>query len=177
MREAHGRNRMRYADAFRAIGNYLDASFFRDMTLVETPEGFLITGYTVTTTPRGFDAGSQALLVTDEDIDTLMEQAFARRGTEISFAATLPTVTVGDQPMRYEDVLRCIGELIQARAWGAVVVVQTGQGFQLKGRQNNTAHDTFFDAAALPATVAQLQGQRQSRKRWSWPWPSDAQLR
>ncbi|MDI3340607.1 MAG: hypothetical protein QJR03_08750 [Sphaerobacter sp.] len=76
-----GRHRERYEDAFRAIGHYLDEQHFTHIALIETPEGFLIKGYVpVASSGESFHTVSQTYLFTNEDIDVLLEQAYARRG-------------------------------------------------------------------------------------------------
>ena len=81
MLDHSGRNRERYEDAFRAIGNYLDTNRFSQIVVVETPEGFLIKGLTLS----GVDAGdrlqmsSETYLFANEDIDAIVEAAYDRR--------------------------------------------------------------------------------------------------
>jgi len=76
-----GQDRERYEDAFRAVGNFLDAEHFTDLTIAETPDGFVIKGY------RHDPSGSAATVTTpesyffaNEDIDDLLEHAYSRRG-------------------------------------------------------------------------------------------------
>src|SRR5580765_4576999 len=54
MLDASGRYRFRYEDVFRALGNYIDANLFKDVSIVETPEGFLIKGQVVQSTSSGY---------------------------------------------------------------------------------------------------------------------------
>ncbi len=74
-----GQRRVRYEDAFRALGNYLDAKKFTQVTIVETPEGFLIKGYVVGENTGGYHVIPTTYLFTNEDIDTLLEAAYGRR--------------------------------------------------------------------------------------------------
>jgi hypothetical protein len=74
-----GQRRVRYEDAFRALGNYLDANRFTQITVVETPEGFLIKGYVLGDGPSGHHVIPTTYLFTNEDIDTLLENAYGRR--------------------------------------------------------------------------------------------------
>lgn len=75
-----GRHRVRYEDAFRALGHYLDSEHFTQIAVIETPEGFLVKGH-----QRVDDRSSQLRLVpqtylfSNEDIDRLLEAAYARR--------------------------------------------------------------------------------------------------
>ena len=73
---------MRYEDAFRAVGNYLDANTFAQIVIVETPEGFLIKGQVASGERVGDRIYNypQTYLFTNEDIDTLIEAGYQRRG-------------------------------------------------------------------------------------------------
>jgi hypothetical protein len=79
MLDSSGRYRFRYEDVFRALGNYIDEHLFKDVTIVETPDGFLIKGQVVQETTNGFQSAPQTYLFTNEDIDAILEAAFARR--------------------------------------------------------------------------------------------------
>lgn len=75
-----GKGRVRYEDAFRAVGNYLDAERFTDITIVETPEGFVIKGYrreSAQAAPAG--AAAESYFFANADIDELLESAYGRR--------------------------------------------------------------------------------------------------
>jgi len=75
-----GRYRVRYEDALRALGHYLDQHRFTRILLVETPEGFLLKGYVVSDDREGtMHLSPETYLFTNEDIDILLEQAYARR--------------------------------------------------------------------------------------------------
>jgi hypothetical protein len=168
MRNVTGQYRIRYADVLRAIGFYLDTSHFHDLTLVETPDGFVITGHSVMLTERGPAAELQSYLFADADIELLIEQAFERRGSSPQSRALLPTVVVGNEHVRYEDVLRCIGTLIEERNWHAVAVIQTSAGFNVKGFHGEKSHDTSLGAAALRKMLDELPHRRRQRRRWPW---------
>ena len=75
-----GQRRVRYEDAFRALGNYLDDQRFTQISIVETPEGFLIKGYVVAEDMAGYHVIPTTYLFTNEDIDVLLENAYGRRG-------------------------------------------------------------------------------------------------
>jgi hypothetical protein len=79
MLDSSGRYRMRYEDVFRALGHYIDANRFRDVVIVEVPEGFLIKGQVAQETAAGFVAVPQTYLFTNEDIDVILEDASQRR--------------------------------------------------------------------------------------------------
>ncbi len=81
MLDSSGRYRMRYEDAFRALGHYIDTNRFKDVVVVEVPEGFLIKGQVVQDTGGGFATVPQTYLFTNEDIDLILEDAAKRRRT------------------------------------------------------------------------------------------------
>lgn len=81
MLDASGRYRFRYEDVFRALGNYIDANLFKDVTILETPEGFLIKGRVIQEIASGWTAQSQTYLFTNEDLDAILEEAYGRRRT------------------------------------------------------------------------------------------------
>jgi hypothetical protein len=80
MLDASGRYRFRYEDVFRALGNYIDANVFKDVTILETPEGFLIKGQLVQEVASGWASIPQTYLFTNEDLDAILEEAYRRRG-------------------------------------------------------------------------------------------------
>lgn len=82
MLDASGRYRFRYEDVFRALGNYIDANRFKDVSIVETAEGFLIKGQVVFEHSTGWASTPQTYLFTNEDLDTILEEAYNRRRTE-----------------------------------------------------------------------------------------------
>jgi len=81
MLDHSGTSRVRYEDAFRAFGNYLDANQFTQIVLVETPQGFLIKGQIATESGTGDAMLSypQTYLFSNEDIDNLLQLAYERR--------------------------------------------------------------------------------------------------
>lgn len=81
MLDASGRYRFRYEDVFRALGNYIDANLFKDVSILETPEGFLIKGQVVQELASGWASAPQTYLFTNEDLDAILEEAYGRRGT------------------------------------------------------------------------------------------------
>jgi hypothetical protein len=79
MLDASGRYRFRYEDVFRALGNYVDGNKFKDVTIVETAEGFLIKGQVVEETSDGWTSSPATYLFTNDDLDAILEQAYNRR--------------------------------------------------------------------------------------------------
>lgn len=82
MRDASGKYRLRYEDAFRALGNYIDANRFKDVSIVETSEGFLIKGQIVYEHSTGWASTPHDVLFTHDDLNAILEQAYHRRRTE-----------------------------------------------------------------------------------------------
>jgi hypothetical protein len=74
-----GQRRVRYEDAFRALGNYLDEQKFTQITVVETPEGFLVKGYAVSEDLGGYHVVPTTYLFSNADIDELLETSYVRR--------------------------------------------------------------------------------------------------
>jgi hypothetical protein len=74
-----GQRRVRYEDTFRALGHYLDANKFTQVSIVETPEGFLVKGYVMTDDYAGYYVIPTTYLFTNEDVDMLLETAYGRR--------------------------------------------------------------------------------------------------
>jgi len=77
--DATGRYRFRYEDVFRALGNYIDSNHFKDVTILETLEGFLIKGQVVQEHAHGSSSEAQTYLFTNEDLDAILEEAYGRR--------------------------------------------------------------------------------------------------
>ncbi len=76
-----GRLRVRYEDALRALGNYLDNHHFTQIALIETPEGFVVKGFAVVdqVDSDSFHSMPQTFLLSNEDIDILVEAGYQRR--------------------------------------------------------------------------------------------------
>ena len=157
MLDASGRYRIRYGDIFRAVGRFLDTTLFRDLTLVETQEGFIVKGGTIRAGETGTAFVPQSYLFTDDDLETLLDQAVERRGSGTSIEAALPSITIGEERVRYEDALRSIGLLVDKLGWQEVVLIQTSTGFHLKGVTRETPADRQLDATALQALLDEMR--------------------
>ncbi len=172
MLDASGRYRIRYGDIFRAVGHFLDTSMFRDLTLVETVDGFIVKGGSIQTSETGTNYVTQSFLFTDGDLDTLLDQAVERRGAQLSAESLLPSITIDGEKVRYEDALRSIGLLIDKIGWREVVLIQTSLGFHLKGLSKDAPVDRSIDAPALSGLLEELRKSRESapssrRRLWS----------
>jgi hypothetical protein len=157
MLDASGRYRMRYGDVFRAVGNYLDASGFRDVTLVETPDGFLVKGMLLQSAEHAMVLQPATYLFTNDDLDALLEQALERRGVPLSAEARMASVLVAGVHTRYEDALRPIGLFIDASHWREVVVMQTETQVHIKGIVEDRPVDRLLDATAMRQLDAEFR--------------------
>lgn len=81
MLDSSGSYRLRYEDMFRALGNYIDANHFKDVTILETEEGFLIKGQVIREHAAGLLSEPRTYLFTNDDLDAILEEAYRRRGT------------------------------------------------------------------------------------------------
>ena len=172
MLDASGLYRIRYGDIFRAVGHFLDASLFRDLTLVETNEGFIVKGGTIRTGETGTAFVPQSYLFTDADLDTLLDQAIERRGSEASAEALLPSISIDGERVRYEDVLRSIGLLVDRIGWHEVVLIQTSVGFHLKGLSKDAPVDRQLDAVTIQGLLEEMRKGREAPdapRRRLWP--------
>ena len=75
-----GKERVRYEDAFRAVGNYLDSENLGQLTIVETPDGFVIKGYRSRSGAEpGTEPDVESYFFVNADVDELLEHAYSRR--------------------------------------------------------------------------------------------------
>ena len=172
MLDASGLYRIRYGDIFRAVGHFLDTSLFRDLTLVETNDGFIVKGGTIRTGETGTGLIPQSFLFTDDDLDTLLDQAIERRGAETSAESLLPSISIDGEKVRYEDVLRSIGLLVDRLGWHEVVLIQTAVGFHLKGLSKDAPVDRQLNAVALQGLLEEMRKGRETLdapRRRLWP--------
>lgn len=105
MRIYEGSPRQDWEEVLRCVGAYLDDRGMRGVVFVETENGFIVQGTTVTgTIGSGESIGrSDRLTVTlnDDDIGVFMEDALARRGK-----------TPDPTPKHFESQLRVIGRYL-----------------------------------------------------------------
>jgi hypothetical protein len=68
-----------YQDVLRALGYFIDEHGYTDVRIIETEDGLVLQGRV--TERRGLgEANYDTFLITDEDIKTLVRDAFLRRG-------------------------------------------------------------------------------------------------
>jgi hypothetical protein len=84
----------------------------------------------------------------------------------------LPSITIDGERVRYEDVLRSIGLLVDRIGWHEVVLIQTSFGFHLKGLSKDAPVDRQLDAAAIQGLLEEMRKGRESPdgpRRRLWP--------
>ena len=105
MRIYEGSPRQDWEEVLRSVGAYLDDRGMRGVVFIETDNGFIIQGTSVTgSTGTGEAIGLAAretLTLHDDDVGKFMDEAIARRGQE-------PDTT----PSVYESQLRVIGRYL-----------------------------------------------------------------
>jgi hypothetical protein len=72
-----------YQDLLRTIGHYIDRSGFTNVRLIETDEGIILQGRVSTTGDIRGEKKTETYLLTVEDIQGLMREAYARRGKKL----------------------------------------------------------------------------------------------
>ena len=174
MLDASGRYRINYADVLRALGNYLDTQSFRDLTLVETPDGFLVKGRVMESSMRATGSKPQTYLFANDDLDALIEEAYQRRGS-----GAPPAKPGGADEVRYEDRLRAIGYKIDAEGWNDIVIIQVPGGTRLRAlaREQGAAGaalqviDLLLTEDEIERLLRDLRGGRRSKSGRKFPWP------
>ena len=110
MRIYEGSPRQDWEEILRSVGAYLDDRGMRGLVFVETDNGFIIQGTSVTGSVGSQHSEAvgkavrETLTLADEDVAKFMHDALARRGTA-------PEAT----PKHYESQLRVIGRYIDGQ--------------------------------------------------------------
>ena len=106
MRIYEGSPRQDWEEVLRSVGAYLDDRGMRGVVFIETDNGFIIQGTSVSSSPGTGESMGQAsretLTLHDDDVSKFMDEAVARRG---SGADPAP-------PRHYEAQLRVIGRYL-----------------------------------------------------------------
>jgi len=109
MRIYEGSPRQDWEEVLRAVGAYLDERAMRGIAFMETDNGFIVQGTTVTgTTGSGESLGRserETLMLGDEDVGGFIDAGEARRGH------AAPETS----PKRYEAELRVIGRYLDGQ--------------------------------------------------------------
>jgi hypothetical protein len=110
MRIYEGSPRQDWEEILRSVGAYLDDRGMRGLVFVETDNGFIIQGTSVTGSVGSQHSEAvgkavrETLTLADEDVAKFMDDALARRGSA-------PEAT----PKHYESQLRVIGRYIDGQ--------------------------------------------------------------
>ncbi len=80
MMDYSGTTRVDYEDILRAVGYFIDQNNLKEVCIIELSEGMLVRGIRYTTSrTAGYQAISESFLFTNEDIASLLEDAYKRR--------------------------------------------------------------------------------------------------
>lgn len=160
MRIYDGSPRQDFGEVFRAIGAHLDAIGMREILVLETDDGFLIQGMSIhKSSGQWADSTAQlakeTILIGDEEIARLMDEAIARRGTP-------PDAT----PRRYEAALRVIGQFLDKRKPRGIFLFEQDGAYVLRilqvgqtGNQHELIEFTRDDIDELIQTSVTLRRQ------------------
>jgi hypothetical protein len=77
-----GLSKTDYQDVFRAIGHYIDQQQFSNVRLLETEEGLILQGTSVGRDRKG-ELRTETYLLTAEDLEGLLREAYSRRGKRL----------------------------------------------------------------------------------------------
>jgi len=114
MRIYEGSPRQDFEEVLRSIGAFLDQRGMKDVLLVEAPDGFIVQGLVIEGGEQGTWSESvgrqvkETLTFLDEDIARFMDEAVARRGSEVS------EPTDWSAAGYYEKSFRVLGRWIDA---------------------------------------------------------------
>lgn len=106
MRIYEGSPRQDWEEVLRSVGAYIDDRGMRGVVFIETDNGFIIQGTSVTGNTAGSGdslglATRETLTLHDDDVSKFMDEAIARRGSDPDQA-----------PKHYESQLRVIGRYL-----------------------------------------------------------------
>ena len=106
MRIYEGSPRQDWEEVLRSVGAYLDDRGMRGVIFLETDNGFIIQGTSVTGNTGGAGesmgtAARETLTLHDDDVSKFMDEAVARRGNDDD-----------PSPKHYESQLRVIGRYL-----------------------------------------------------------------
>lgn len=149
----------------RAVGNYLDFTSYRDITLVEMPDGFVVKGMSLQTIDRSPHVAASTYLFSNDDLEALLDQALQRRNLPLRHGAELHSFDIDGERLRYEDALRAIGSFIDTSRWRQVVIMQTARHFNIKGIIKETPVHRLIDVNAMRELLeARDPGKRPKRR-------------
>ncbi len=145
-----------YRDLLRTLGRALDARGVRDLRLIERPEGFLVQARSATDPSAGFWTEH----VGDGDLLRLMREGHRLRGSG-------PLASLGGwRGLRYQDLLRAIGRLLDEEGCREVRLVEEVDGMIMQMHPRGMFLRDFqsrrLGPRALRALVREAAGRRGS---------------
>jgi len=162
MRIYEGGARRDFEEVFRAIGADLDARGMREILLVEVEDGFLVQGLSPIGESSNWSEsvgqiGKHSVMYRDEEVATLMDGAFGRRGQRHP-----PSI----RP--YETSLRVIGRYLDETRPRDVFLFEQGGAYVIRTLFIDQAHVehrlvefTSEDITALIGRAPGLRGKPQ----------------
>lgn len=159
-----GRYRIEYEDTLRAIGHYLDVNLYHNVTIVELPEGLLAKGIAVRAAHRGTRLYSRSYLFKNDEIESILEDAYTRRGR-----AETGQPAARHAPISNQDLLRVVGRVIDEEKWHDVVINQVPGGARVKAlvrpqtteTEDDQVIDVFIEESQIRRWIEELRVGRQ----------------
>jgi hypothetical protein len=109
-------------DGLRAAGHYLDTNDRRLTSLLVVADGIVLT-----LMPRDLRGVDEALLLTQDDLRALWDQAYSARAATRAAGSELQTHTPDPIfPTGYEDFLRALGDTAEDKHWTALRLLRVG---------------------------------------------------
>ena len=70
-----------YEEVLRTVGAFAEGKDFRDLRVIETEDGLIVQGRVPLPTSQGGGVASESYLLTVEDLQALMRDAYDKRGS------------------------------------------------------------------------------------------------
>jgi hypothetical protein len=163
MRIYEGGPRQDYEEALRSIGQFLDQRGMREVLMVETSDGFVVSGLA----PRSADGRpmndpsvgveKETLTFAEDDVARFMEEAYAQRRRNRAPRQGTP------DPF-YENALRVLGRYIDQQKPRDIFLFEQDRSFVLRllmgartGDRHVLAEFTREEVEQMMASAAQLR--------------------
>jgi len=137
-------------DGLRAAGHYLDGTGRRLVGLLVVADGIV-----VTLRPHDLRGADEAVLLTDDDLQTLYAESRSGRGSGETLQTPDPLCPTG-----YEDFLRALGAVAGRDGWSQVRLVRMGDEAILHYHAGGQRQETVLDAAGIEEMLNQAFRQR-----------------
>ncbi len=137
-------------DGLRAAGHYLDGTGRRLVGLLVVKDGIV-----VTLRSHDLRGADEAVLLTDDDLQTLYAESRSGRGSGATLQTPDPLFPTG-----YEDFLRALGAVVARDGWSQLRLVRMGDEAILRYRAGGQRQETVLDAADVEEMLNQAFRQR-----------------